>query len=72
MVENITMSFRMTESPKVLRGRAESYELYPLFTYSRPIGYWEVYRRLQGGFFLVVGGSGVMWEDLSMGEGTLL
>ena len=49
-----------------------------MLTYS--IGYLEVYRRFQGRFFLVVGergGSGVMWEDLSMkdvfmGEGTLL
>jgi hypothetical protein len=40
-----------------------------MLTYS--IGYWEVYRRFQGGFFLVVGeggGLGIMWEDLSMKE----
>ena len=39
-----------------------------MLTYS--IGYWEVYRRFQRGFFLVVGGSGsgVMWKDLTMKE----
>jgi len=31
-------------------GRAASYELCPLFTYS--IGYWEVYRHFPGYFFL--------------------
>ena len=47
-----------------------------MLTYS--IGYLEVYRSFQEGFFLVVGGgSGIMLEDLSMkevfmGEGTLL
>ena len=79
MVENmIKMSFRMTWSPKVPRGRAESYELYSMLTYS--IGYWEVYRLFQRRFFLVGGGrrgSGAIWKDLSMkevfmGEGTLL
>ena len=79
MVENmIKMSFRMTWSPKVPRGRAESYELYSMLTYS--IGYWEVYRLFQRRFFLVGGGrraSGAIRKDLSMkevfmGEGTLL
>ena len=43
-VENIINMFsRMTYYPKVPGGRAESYELYPMFTYG--IGYWKVYRR---------------------------
>ena len=55
MVENmINMSFRTTYSPEVPGGRAESYELCPMLTYS--IAYWEVYRRFQGRFFLVGGG----------------
>ena len=41
------MSLRMTWPPKVPGGRATSYELCPLFTYS--IGYGEVYRRFSGG-----------------------
>ena len=35
--------------PKVPGGGAASYKLWPMFIYSN--GYWEVYRRFQGGFF---------------------
>ena len=61
------MSLGMTYSPTVPGGGAASYNLRPMFTYNN--GYWEVYRRFQGIFFVVLwvglrGGS--MWEDLSL------
>ena len=40
-----------------------------MFTYSS--GYWEVYRRYQGDFFLVWvwgSGEGAIWKDLSLEE----
>ena len=39
-----------------------------MFTYSN--GYWEVYRRFQGDFFVWAWGSGegAIWEDLSLEE----
>ena len=53
--------------PAVPMGEAESYKLWPVFTYSN--GYWEVYRRFQGDFFgLGESWRGVTWEDLSMEE----
>ena len=56
--------------PRSPRGGAASYKLWPVFTYSN--GYWEVYRRFQEDFFLVLGegwgGGGVTWEDLPMEE----
>ena len=49
------------------KGGAASYELWPVFSYSN--GYWEVYRRFQGDFFLFreeSWGGGGTWEDISM------
>ena len=40
----------MTYSPKVPGGGAASYKLRPVFTCNN--GYWEVYRRSQGNFFV--------------------
>ena len=57
----------MTYSPAVPGGGAASYKLRPVFTYNN--GYWEVYSRFQGIFFLVLGVGfrrGAMWEDLSL------
>ena len=57
----------MTYSPTVPGGRAVSYKLWPVFTYSN--GYWEVYRRFQGDFFGLGGwGEGATWEDHSLEE----
>ena len=47
------MSLGMTYSPTVPGGGAASYKLRPVFTYNN--GYWEVYSRFQGIFFLVLG-----------------
>ena len=47
------MSLGMTYSPKVPGGGAATYKLRPVFTYNN--GYWEVYSRFQGIFFLVLG-----------------
>ena len=44
------MSLGTTYSPTVAMRGAASYKIWPLFTYSN--GYWEVYRRFQGDFFL--------------------
>ena len=63
------MSLRTIQSPRSPGGRAASYELYLLFTYI--IGYWELYRRFLGGFFLgglSGGGGGGTWEYLCMEE----
>ena len=56
----------MTYSPTVPGGGAASYKLRPVFTYNN--GYWQVYSRFQGIFFLVLGVvlRGAMWEDLSL------
>ena len=57
----------MTYSPTVPGRGAASYKLRPVFTYNN--GYWEVYSRFQGIFFLVLGvglRGGAMWEDLSL------
>ena len=57
----------MTYFPTVPGGGVASYKLQPVFTYNN--GYWEVYRRFQGDFFLVLGlgfREGAMWEDLSL------
>ena len=57
----------MTYSPTVPGGGVASYKLQPVFTYNN--GYWEVYTRFQGDFFLVLGvglREGAMWEDLSL------
>ena len=47
------MSLGVTYSLTVPGGGAASYKLQPVFTYNN--GYWEVYRRFQGIFFLVLG-----------------
>ena len=47
------MSLGITYSPTVPGGGAASYKLRPVFTYNN--GYWEVYSRFQGIFFLVLG-----------------
>ena len=61
------MFLGMTYSPTVPGGGVASYKHQPVFTYNN--GYWEVYRRFQGDFFLVLGvglREGAMWEDLSL------
>ena len=60
------MSLRATYTLAFPVGGAASYKLWPVFTYSN--GYWEVYRRFHGDFF-VYGGifeGGFAWEDISM------
>ena len=62
----------MTYSPTIPGGGAASYKLWPVFTYSN--GYWEVYRRFQGGFYIVWRwdwGEGAMLEDLSLEESVM-
>ena len=44
------MSLGTTYSPAFPVGRTASYKLLPVFIYNN--GYWEVYRRFQGDFFL--------------------
>ena len=66
------MSLETTYSTTVPVGGAESYKLWPVFTYSN--GYWEVYRHLMGDFLglgvgcwdKLKGGGGCMLEDLSI------
>ena len=45
------MSLGMTYSPTVPGGWAASYKLRPVFTYNN--GYWQVYTRFQGIFFVL-------------------
>ena len=63
------MSLGTTYFPAVPVRGVKSYKLWPVITYSN--GYWEVYGRFQGDFFLVWEGElrwGVKWEDLSIEE----
>ena len=62
----------MTYSPTIPGGGVASYKIWPVFTYSN--GYWEVYRRFQGGFYFIWGwalGEGALLEDLSLEESVM-